>query len=135
MGKRRFTVLISKSFMLAGLGLLLAGQAAAQCVDDAVSLRGDFGSARFDVAVADTNAERAQGLMFVEQMDSMEGMLFVYARPQQVSFWMRNTLIPLDMIFVGEDGVVDHINANAVHLDETHIFGGTDIQYVLEING
>lgn len=62
-------------------------------------------------------------------------MLFVYERPQFVSFWMRNTLIPLDMIFMDETGSVRRVHENAVPLDERSIPGGPDIQYVLEING
>ena len=130
MGKRSRAYLIA-----AALVLTSAAQAFAACSNDSVALRGDFGSARFAVDVADDAAERAQGLMFVEQMPTMQGMLFVYERPQRVSFWMRNTLIPLDMVFVGPDGVVDSIHSMAQPLDETPIFGGTDIQYVLEING
>ncbi|MDC0115929.1 DUF192 domain-containing protein [Octadecabacter sp.] len=113
----------------------MASAAQADCAVDAVSVRGDFGTARFTVDVADTNAERAKGLMFVEQMAALEGMLFVYDRPQSVSFWMRNTLIPLDMVFVGPDGVIHNIHAMAQPHDETGIFGGDQIQYVLEING
>ncbi len=108
----------------------------AACSDGRVELRGDWGTARFRVAVADTPAERAQGLMHVEEMPRMSGMLFVYERPQSVSFWMENTLIPLDMIFVGSDGVVRRVHENAIPLDRTGIPGGSDdIQYVLEVNG
>ena len=124
--------------MKAGLAVaawLWAGAAVAQCAPDVVTVKGDFGQARFKVAVADDNAERAQGLMNVPQMPTMSGMLFVYEEPQTASFWMRNTLIPLDMIFAAEDGTVRNIHARAVPLDETPILGGDDIQYVLEING
>ena len=62
------------------------------------------------------------------------GMLFVYDSPQRVAFWMRNTLIPLDMIFIDATGTVARIHENAVPLDETAIPGGDAIQYVLEIN-
>ncbi len=68
-------------------------------------------------------------------MARSSGMLFVYERPQPVSFWMRNTLIPLDMIFMDETGTVRHVHENAIPLDETGIPGGPDIQFVLEING
>ena len=131
MGKRYFSYL----GLSAAAFCFSATVVSAECTVDSVSMRGDFGSVRFDVAVAEKPEERAQGLMFVEQMDTLEGMLFVFDRPQNVSFWMRNTLIPLDMVFVGADGVVDHIHPMAVPLDETPIFGGTEIQYVLEING
>jgi uncharacterized membrane protein (UPF0127 family) len=73
--------------------------------------------------------------MHVSEMPRMSGMLFVYERPQRVSFWMENTLIPLDMIFADATGTVQRIHANAIPLDRTPIPGGEDIQYVLEING
>ena len=113
----------------------LAGPAFAQCDPGAVDLRGPFGSVRFDVEVADDAEARARGLMFVEEMAPREGMLFVFDRTGPVSFWMENTLIPLDMLFVGEDGVVRRVHENAVPLDRTAIPGGDDIRYVLEING
>ena len=112
-----------------------AGQASAACSDDAVMLRGDWGQARFSVEVADDDAERAQGLMFRESMPSSAGMLFVYKNPQTMRFWMRNTLIPLDMLFIDSRGVVKHIHENAVPLDETMIYGGKNLLSVLEING
>ncbi len=107
----------------------------AECRDDVLDLRGEWGSARFTVEVADDFEEQRRGLMFREIMPMFAGMIFVYPRAQSVSFWMRNTLIPLDMIFIGSDGVVRNIHENAIPLDETPIFGGADIQYVLEING
>ena len=114
----------------------IGAEAEAACREDRIELRGDWGTARFRIAVADTVPERAQGLMNVEEMPRMVGMLFVYDRPQRVSFWMENTLIPLDMVFIGADGVVRHVHENAIPMDRTPIFGGSnDIQYVLEING
>ncbi len=68
-------------------------------------------------------------------MPRSAGMLFVYETPQRATFWMRNTLIPLDMIFAGPDGVVTHVHENAIPLDETTIDGGRGVQFVLEING
>ena len=107
----------------------------AACEDGRVDIRWGAGSAVFDVDVADDHAERSKGLMFVEEMPKRAGMLFVYERPQPVSFWMRNTLIPLDMLFFDANGVLKRVHSNAVPLDETPIPGGQDIQYVLEING
>jgi hypothetical protein len=126
---------LAKLALVSGLLTLVSIPAAAQCADDRVELRGDFGSVRFRVAVADTAPERARGLMHVTEMPRMAGMLFVYDRPQSVSFWMENTLIPLDMIFADATGTVRRIHAEAVPLDRTPIPGGDDIQYVLEING
>ncbi len=122
----------------AALALLLAlapGAAAAACREDAVELRGPSGKARFTVELADSPDERAQGLMFREAMPASAGMLFLYERPQAASFWMKNTLIPLDMIFADPTGMVTHVHANAVPGDETPIPGGTGVLAVLEING
>ena len=109
--------------------------ALSECQSDTIHLRGDWGNARFSIDVADTPAERGQGLMFVEDMPRMSGMLFVYEYEQPVSFWMKNTLIPLDMIFADGNGVVQRVHSNAVPGDLTAIPGGSDIQFVLEING
>lgn len=105
------------------------------CPADQILLRGDWGQARFRVEVVDTVESRARGLMFRESMPMGAGMLFVYPRPQPaVAFWMRNTMIPLDIIFMDETGTVQQIAHDAVPYDETALPGGPDIQYVLEIN-
>ncbi|WP_366139990.1 DUF192 domain-containing protein [uncultured Pelagimonas sp.] len=105
------------------------------CPADTLWLRGDFGRARFSVDVADTRQSRAQGLMHVEYMPSSKGMLFVYDYPQEVAFWMKNTLIPLDIIYADDRGVVSSVQANAIPGDQTPLPGEGLIQYVLEING
>ena len=123
-----------KALLAAALTVLpLAADAA--CQSDRVELRGDFGTARFRVDVADDPAERGQGLMNVPEMAASKGMLFIYERPQRATFWMKNTLIPLDMIFLDETGTVTHVHADAVPLDETTIDGGDGVLAVLEING
>lgn len=122
--------------LVLGLAASLPTAAAAGvCKDDRVDLRGDWGKAAFTVAVADTAAERSQGLMNVPEMAAGAGMLFVYPSSRRATFWMRNTLIPLDMIFADEAGRVTRVHSNAVPLDETTIDGGPGVQYVLEING
>jgi hypothetical protein len=117
------------------LGLLAASAASAACTDTAVDLRGDWGTARFTVEVADDPAERAQGLMNRPTMPASAGMLFLYDAPQRATFWMKNTLIPLDMIFLDDTGTVTRIHENAVPLDETTIDGGEGVVAVLEVNG
>lgn len=97
--------------------LLLPTLAIADCRADQVALRGDWGTANFSVDVADTDEKRAKGLMFVEKMPRFTGMLFVYDRPTAARFWMRNTLIPLDMLFVNKVGVVKSIKHDAVPHD------------------
>ena len=115
--------------------LIASGAAQAECRDDRLTLSGGFGEAHFTVRVADDPAERAQGLMHVESMANLEAMLFAYDEPQSVSFWMENTLIPLDMLFAGPDGTILAIHENAVPMDRTPIPGGDGVQFVLEING
>lgn len=118
------------------LSLLLFGVGAhAECRTGRVTLRGDWGQAGFDVSIADNDQSRSRGLMQVENLPKFSGMLFVYDRPQHARFWMRNTLIPLDMLFIGADGIIHSIHQNAVPLDETPIDGGGDVLAVLEVNG
>ncbi|MBM7067637.1 DUF192 domain-containing protein [Actibacterium sp. 188UL27-1] len=112
-----------------------ATQAIGACDPGEVALRGDWGRAQFRVEIADDDAERAEGLMFRESMARSAGMLFLYDRPQPVAFWMKNTLISLDMIFVDPTGTVQHVHENAVPGDLTGIPGGDNIIAVLEING
>ena len=114
--------------------VLMPGAAAAGCMPDRVDLRGPWGQAQFRIELADTAQTRARGLMHRESLPRGTGMLFVYDRPQSVSFWMRNTLIPLDIIFLDGTGTVARVHENAVPLDETSIPGGDAIQFALEIN-
>jgi len=121
----------------AALAVLLSAAvaAAAACREDTVHISGDFGAARFSVEVVRTPEDQARGLMFREDLPMSAGMIFAYETPRNVSFWMRNTLIPLDMIFIDETGTVSHIHANAVPLDETSIPSQGPVIAVLEING
>jgi uncharacterized membrane protein (UPF0127 family) len=125
---------VKLSVLTIGLSLL-AQPLFALCADDKLTVSGEFGQATFAIDVADDAQERAKGLMFVEDMPMLTGMLFVYERPQSVSFWMKNTLIPLDMLFANPQGEILRIHENAVPGDLTPIPGGAGIQMVLEING
>jgi len=107
---------------------------AGPCRSDSLEMRGDWGQVRFSIELADTPSERAQGLMYRPSMPKMSGMLFVFPRPQRVGFWMRNTLIPLDMIFMDKSGTVTRVHHDAIPGDETLIPGGRAVQYVLELN-
>ncbi|WP_299815891.1 DUF192 domain-containing protein [uncultured Jannaschia sp.] len=120
-----------------GIAVALAAfpASAQSCNENAVDLRGDFGKVRFRIELARTPEEQAQGLMFREEMAQLAGMLFVYPSERDVSFWMRNTLIPLDMIFIDAEGRVVRVHENAVPLDETAIPAGAQTLAVLEING
>ena len=117
--------------------VLLPGSAWAEaaCAPSRLDLRWDGGRESFAVEVADDSAERAQGLMFRPELPAASGMLFVYESPRQPAFWMKNTLIPLDMIFADATGTVTRVAANAVPGDLTPVDGGPGVQFVLEING
>jgi uncharacterized membrane protein (UPF0127 family) len=114
---------------------LAATQADAKCLPGSIETRSESGAvARFSIEVADDDAERAQGLMNRPSLPKSSGMLFIYQRPHHAFFWMKNTLIPLDMIFADATGLVTAVHEHAVPLDETSIDGGEGVTYVLEIN-
>ena len=114
--------------------VLCAGGLWAACSDSVATVATDTAKVRFQVELAITAQDKAQGLMHRETLPDRAGMLFIYPNPQPVSFWMRNTLIPLDMIFIDDQGRVARVHHNAVPLDETPIYGGDAIKAVLEIN-
>ncbi len=87
------------------------------------------------VEIADTPSARETGLMYRDRLSSDAGMIFVFKAPDQLSFWMKNTKIPLDMIFADGGGRVVGIVANAEPYSETPRGVGADSQYVLEVNG
>ncbi len=115
--------------------LAFGGAAQAECLADVADLREGDSRFRFAVEVADTDGERAQGLMNRESLPRFGGMLFVYDQPQPVAFWMKNTLIPLDMLFFDQAGVLTHVHENAVPGDLAPIPSKGDVLFVLEING
>ncbi|WP_166415807.1 DUF192 domain-containing protein [Cochlodiniinecator piscidefendens] len=125
---------ILRTALACGAFLCVPQSVFAECVQDRISLRGDWGQAVFNVEIADDPQERALGLMHRETMAMSSGMLFVYDGPHRASFWMENTLISLDMLFIDVTGVVSRIAQDAVPLDRTPIDGGENVQYVLEIN-
>ncbi len=94
--------------------------------------KGDFG---FAVEIADTPALRQKGLMFRQSLAPDAGMLFDFGSEQQVAFWMQNTLIPLDMLFIAADGTIRNIHVNARPLDPTAIPSDGAVRFVLEIAG
>lgn len=115
--------------------LALLALAACASAEDRLVLHTAKGDYTFRIEIADTNEERAKGLMFRNELAPDAGMLFDYGKEQEASFWMQNTLIPLDMIFIGADGVVKTIHVNAKPLDTTPIPSGVPIRFVLEVPG
>jgi uncharacterized membrane protein (UPF0127 family) len=92
------------------------------------------GDARFSVELAITNKERERGLMFRDKMDDDAGMLFLFEREKVNSFWMKNTHLPLDMLFISSDGTIVGIVENAEPLTLTGRSVGKPSRYVLELN-
>ncbi len=90
---------------------------------------------RFVVEVARSPEEQARGLMFRQSLAPDRGMIFPYDPPQAASFWMKNTLIPLDMIFIGADRRIVHINDNAVPLSLEPVAWPEPVGAVLELAG
>jgi uncharacterized membrane protein (UPF0127 family) len=130
-----------RRFRLALLASLIAAAAACKTAQSPApkvsTVTVDTGARKvpFKVELAITPAEHERGLMFREHMDPDAGMLFISESPRHQVFWMKNTLIPLDMIFIGADwriaGIVE--NAAPQTLDSRDV--GLPSQYVLEING
>jgi uncharacterized protein len=119
-------------FLYLSLG---ASALSAKCSEDNVELRGPWGTVRFSVEIADTERERAIGLMNRESLPRGAGMLFVYETPAELAFWMRNTLIELDLLFADETGRIFHIHNRAQPLDESLINSNGKALAVLEVNG
>jgi len=90
---------------------------------------------RFTVELARTAEEQAMGLMNRSELAPDRGMVFPFEPPREASFWMKNTLIPLDMIFVRADGTIANIEANTVPLSLDPVFSAGAVAAVLEIAG
>lgn len=90
---------------------------------------------KYTVEVAATQEQQAVGLMFRASMPQDSGMLFVYKTPQPLAFWMENTYLPLDLIFIGQDGRILNVAANAKPLSRQPILSAGQAIGVLEING
>ncbi|MCC5977223.1 MAG: DUF192 domain-containing protein [Salinarimonas sp.] len=88
----------------------------------------------FSVELADTPESRARGLMYRRSMPEGHGMLFDFGRVEMVSMWMRNTYIPLDMLFIRADGSIARIARNTEPLSERQISSGEPVLSVFEIN-
>lgn len=90
---------------------------------------------RFTVEVALTVEEQAIGLMNRSVLAPDRGMIFPFTSPRPASFWMKNTLIPLDIIFIREDGIIANIEANNVPLSLEPVYSDGPVAAVLEIAG
>ena len=121
--------------LAAALGLTAASPAPNHLRTEPLEVTTAAGVAHFTVEIADTEATRDRGLMFRKSLGQNEGMLFDFKTPQQVAFWMKNTRIPLDMLFIAPDGRVVSIARNATPMNETPIPSGAPVLAVLEVAG
>lgn len=131
--ERRRTLALGGAVLLAGC----AGQAESQTRThlEALEIVTREGRHRFKVEIADDDAERARGLMHRRSLAADRGMLFIFPDERPVAFWMRNTLIPLDMIFIRANGTIRSIAHETVPLDETPVPSGGPVRAVLEVAG
>ncbi|MGH8295986.1 MAG: DUF192 domain-containing protein [Steroidobacteraceae bacterium] len=131
------------------LGIVLAGALAATCLAQSqltieslthfprttLDIVSHGHRHRFEVWIANTTERQEQGLMFVRDLPANEGMLFPQSSPQVAHFWMKNTFIPLDMVFVGEDNRIAKIIANAKPFSLAVLSSDVPVIAVLEIGG
>jgi uncharacterized membrane protein (UPF0127 family) len=108
--------------------LALAATAAAQML-----LPLTIGGHRLDVEIADTDLARQTGLMRRESLPDDRGMLFMYPKARRLGFWMKNTLIPLDIAFLADNGAIVQIEAMQP-LDESRIESKQAVRFALEVN-
>lgn len=97
-------------------------------------LKTDSGPHSFNIELATTDQQRILGLMYRRSLAADAGMLFLYDRPQPVLMWMKNTFVPLDMIFIGPDGRVYRIERHAEPFSTEVISSEGDVQGILEVN-
>lgn len=125
--------MLRPAFFAVTATLLFATAALAD--DTQLTVKSANGEHHFTVEIADTPAEQQMGLMFRQELGPDAGMLFDFHESRQVSFWMQNTLIPLDMLFIRTDGSIANIHVNAHPLDPTSIPSDGPVEFVLEIPG
>ncbi len=133
---------LKKNLLLAGLLTVSSGVSAQDLPPldesfdrDVLVVAGENQCHRFDVWLALSRREQMRGLMFVREMADTSGMFFIYPRERNVSIWMRNTYIPLDIIFARADGVISYIEESAETMSDRSIDPGENSRFVLELNG
>lgn len=123
-----------RPLLLVGLALAFCGLALAQKPQTELPRTAlTIGMYRIDAQVATTSAEHATGLMFRTEMPQHEGMLFVFEQPSQQCFWMKNTLIPLAVAFVADDGTLVNLDEMKAQTLNAHC-SEKPVRYVLEMN-
>ena len=125
-------------FALVTMAALFAASKAGEAADmrqDKLTLQTATGPKIIEIEVASSMDEQMRGLMFRTALADSNGMLFPYTPPREVTMWMKNTYIPLDMVFIRADGIVHRIEARTEPLSETVISSGGEMAAVLELAG
>jgi hypothetical protein len=99
-----------------------------------IVLKTETGDHNFDIEVMTTFQDRARGLMFRRSLPEKSGMLFLYDRPEPAAMWMKNTFIPLDIVFIAPGGTVHRIEKNTEPFSTDTISSDGSIIAVLELN-
>ena len=129
---RAFLVAVAALVMLAGCS---PGQEQTGLPKARIVIETKAGPVTFDVDMATTDDTRKKGLMFRTKLGANEGMLFDFGKEDYRAFWMHNTPLPLDMVFIKADGTISTITENAVPYSETPEPSSEPVRAVLEING
>ena len=93
------------------------------------------GEKKIDIEIAESSEEKSMGLMFRTALPDTQGMLFPYLPPQEITMWMRNTYIPLDMVFIRADGIIHRIEVRTEPLSEKVVASSGNVTAVLELAG
>ena len=127
--------LSTAAVLVSALALALAGDPAAGADPHTLEIVSQSGVHVFSVELAVTDEERARGLMFRRELPDGKGMLFDFGRDQEVAMWMKNTLIPLDMMFISAGGRIVRIAENTEPMSTRIIPSGGPVRAVLEVIG
>lgn len=134
--KKTFSALLPAIIILCVLAqpFVFVGKAFCQSAQVIILEKEGKEGCRFSVELAVSPADQARGLMFRKTMDDQAGMFFIFDREEIRHFWMRNTLVPLDMIFIDNKFLVVDLHRGAKPLDETVVSSRKPARYVLEVN-
>lgn len=121
--------------LMTAIAVMPTGSEAADMRHETLTLITAGGEKKIDIEVAATMAEQMRGLMFRTSLADGNGMLFPYTPARELTMWMKNTYIPLDMVFIRPDGVVHRIEVRTEPLSETVISSGGPMAAVLELAG
>ena len=112
-----------------------AGQSPAGLAQTTLCITSGAKTRPFTVEIAGSSVEQAKGLMFRTELADTAGMIFPFAEPRVASFWMKNTVIPLDIIFIRSDGTIESIAENTIPYSTASVAAGEPVAAVLELRG